>query len=863
MKVKEPKSEAVKEDVWLPTTCLMCYNSCGTLVHRVNGVAVGIEGNPDCPQNLGRLCAKGRSALMTLYSPNRVTTPLKRTNPEKGIGVDPKWVEISWAEAIDTVVEKLKKVRAEDPRGFIGQGFNRMFSNDFQFYTAFGSAFGTPNIYMAGAAAYFCGNNLHPVGYLTNGAFHMEVDVEHCNYFMLIGSQHGFLAGEDTVGNAQRVSDARMRGMKIVVVDPICTPAAAKADDWLPIRPGTDAAFALAIVNVLINELGIYDADYLKKHTNSPYLIGPDGHYLRDKATKKPLIWDPDDGRAKTYDDPKIKDFALEGKYKVDGTDGTPAFQRLKEHIKKYTCQAAAKITTIPAETIRRIAQEFGEAARIGSTIVIDGKELPSRHAGVYWRKGANQHKHSMLTGHAIQLMNIVVGAMDVPGGMCGMHSRLLPGTIPNVSYGPKEGPDGLLVAEYLRPFGYPYPPREVKRPESMVSLFELFPAAPYSTPMWDLVVQDPEKYKLPYKPEVLMHNWGNVMMTTVDPKVVAETLKAFPFQFSFAFEIDETAEFADLILPDTHFLESLNPALEMLMMGCGEGLGYWIFQVRTPAVVPPPEVRRFHDVLLEIADRVGFLKDVYHMINVLNHLQEPYKLDLDKKYSWEEIIDIWAKGWFGSEHGLDWFKKHGFITFPKKVEEVYTTPFGKPRIPIYLEHWIKYGEDVKRVTEEMGLTEWDVSDYQPMPDWKPCPAYEENFPDYDLYPVNYRAPFHTFSNTTNNVWLSELGEYHPYTYYIMINSQVAKKKGIKDRDVIRLQTQVGNQVEGIAKVTDCVHPEVVGIAGCFGHWAKGLPVAKGKGVHYNSLIPTGLDRIDMVSAAVDCCVKVKISKVS
>ena len=167
---------------------------------------------------------------MTLYSPNRVTTPLKRTNPEKGIGVDPKWVEISWAEAIDTVVEKLKKVRAEDPRGFIGQGFNRMFSNDFQFYTAFGSAFGTPNIYMAGAAAYFCGNNLHPVGYLTNGAFHMEVDVEHCNYFMLIGSQHGFLAGEDTVGNAQRVSDARMRGMKLVVVDPICTPAAAKAD---------------------------------------------------------------------------------------------------------------------------------------------------------------------------------------------------------------------------------------------------------------------------------------------------------------------------------------------------------------------------------------------------------------------------------------------------------------------------------------------------------------------------------------------------------------------------------------------------------------------------------------------------------
>ncbi len=867
MTVNVPKGETVKDDVWILTTCLMCYNNCSIKVHRVNGVVIKIEANPDSPQNLGKLCAKGNSGIMTLYSPHRVKTPLKRTNPEKGLGVDPKWAEISWDEALDIVTEKLKKVREEDPRKLVIQSFDRAFLNDFRLHVAFGSAFGTPNAYLAGAATYFCGNNLHPTGYMTNASFLVDPDLHYCNYLILIGAQHGFLSGEDATGNARRMADARIRGMKVVVVDPICTPAAAKADEWLPIRPGTDAAFALAVINVLLNEMGVYDAEFIKKNTNGAYLIGSDGHYLRDKATRKPLIWDSEEGKAKIYDDPSIKDFALEGKYKINGTDGSPAFQLLKEHVKKYTCEEVAEITTIPAETIRRIAQEFGKAARIGSTIVIGGKELPYRPACTYWRRGANQHKHSMLTGLAIQFMNILVGAIDVPGGMLGMNSRLLPGRVNNWSFGPKEGPDGMVIAEHFRTAALPYPAREVKRPESMVTLLELFPVAAYSTPVWDLVLANPEKFKLPYEPEVLLHSWTNMIANTIDPKQAAETFKKF-FQISFAFEIDETVEFADIVLPDTHYLETLNPSLEQILITAraerdGVGLGHLCFQVRQPVVAPPPGVRSSLEVFLEIAERVGFLKDLYHMINVLNRLQEPYKLDLDKKYTWQEIVDIWAKSWFGPEHDLAWFKEHGFISFSKEVEEVYTTPFGKARIPLYLEHFIKAGEDVKRVTEEMGLTEWDVSDYQPIPDWKPCPTYEEKSPDYDLYPINYRSPFHNMTQTMNNIWLNELGEYNPYTYYILINSQVAKKKGLKDRDIVRLQTEMGTKTEGIIKVIEGVHPEVVGISGSFGgRWARGLPVARGKGVHYNSLIPISLERMDMLSAAVDCCVKVKISKI-
>ena len=91
----------------------------------------------------------------------------------------------------------------------------------------------------------------------------------------------------------------------------------------------------------------------------------------------------------KSFDDKNVKDFALLGIYKINNKEYKPAFQVLKEHVKQYTPQWASKITTVPAETIRRIAKEFGEAASIGSKIKIDGKELPLRPAAIEYFKGA------------------------------------------------------------------------------------------------------------------------------------------------------------------------------------------------------------------------------------------------------------------------------------------------------------------------------------------------------------------------------------------------------------------------------------------------------------------------------------------
>src|SRR3990172_716986 len=102
-----------ERDRWIPTTCYMCYGHCPIKVRVSNGLVVEIAGHPDFHLCQGRLCAKGKAAIMGLYDPYRLTKPLKRTNPIKGLGVDPGWQEISWEEALQEICERLKVIREE------------------------------------------------------------------------------------------------------------------------------------------------------------------------------------------------------------------------------------------------------------------------------------------------------------------------------------------------------------------------------------------------------------------------------------------------------------------------------------------------------------------------------------------------------------------------------------------------------------------------------------------------------------------------------------------------------------------------------------------------------------------------------
>ncbi|MBI4525336.1 MAG: molybdopterin-dependent oxidoreductase [Deltaproteobacteria bacterium] len=850
-------SGQAKENVWVKSTCYMCWNTCGIKVNRVNGVIVKIEGDPDCPQNWGKTCAKGNSGHMSLYDPNRVLYPMRRTNPAKGFDVDPEWERISWDEALDIITSRLKKIRTEDRRKLVLSSFDTRGQSGV-FFAAWAAAFGTPNFW-GGGAQYFCGNGFHPVTYLTQGTWFGEPDVRYCRYLMLFGTQNGSVSNHLPMDLAAKMADARMAGMKLIVVDPIGINAGSKAHEWVPIRPGTDAALALAMINVLLNELNQYDKEFLAKFTNGSYLISHDGHYARDPATRKPLMWDLTSGRPRPFDDPEFGEIGLEGRFRVDGTEIPTAFTLFKEHVRKYTPESVSSITTIPPGTIRRLARQFGEAARIGSTITIDGKTLPLRPAAASWYRGATAHKHGMLTGLAIQFLNVIVGAIDVPGGHLGNNpvSQTAP-----LRWSPAASPDGLLIPQgYARRRKPPYPATRVKAPERF-DLLDLCPVAPYGGPFFTEAVLHPEDFKLSYFPEMLIVCRSNLLMTCANPDTMAEALRKIPFIVGFSCELNETSEFADILLPDAHYLERLDAIPNEPTEFVGAGEGYWYWMLRQPVISPRGEARSWVEVLFDLADRLDFRADLYALLNGTLDLKEPFAYKGEEKYRWDELADRWMKSWFGPEKGLSWFKENGFlITGKKNPEEAYPRAFLKPRLPIYLEYFIDAGEEIRKVTGNQGIS-WDTADYQPLVDWKPCPSYEPSDPGHDLFVVNFKLPFHSLSYTSHNALLAELSEKNPYAYSILINTGTAHKKGIHSGDRIRVTSEAGYAVEGEAWLTECIHPETIGTAGCFGRKGKGLILSRGKGVHFNTLLPHSLERIDTLSAALDACVRVKVTRI-
>ena len=854
-----PVKHKAEEDVWVKTACNVCFSMCAIRAHRVNGTVVNIEGNPDCPTSRGGLCPRGASGVMLLYDPNRVNVPLKRTKPEKGIGVDPKWVEISWDEALDTITEELKKIKADDPRKLIAMS-SVLLGDTSRINYSFAGAFGSPNKFASGAGMH-CGNGSHLLAGLMHCAWTKMPDPNYINYYLNFGCPSGFGMYYTVTGMAQRMAKARSRGMKHVVIEPWMGAPGLNSDEWIPIRPGTDAALALAMVNLLLNEYGIYDVSSIKQYTNGPYLVGADGYYLRDKGMGKPLIWDLADGKAKSYDDPTMKDVAIEGRYSVNGTTARPAFSLLKEHVKTYTPEMASEVTTVPSETIRRVAKEFGEAAKIGSTITIDGQELPFRPVSVGFFKGAAAHKHSALTCMALEILQEIVGANNVPGGCLGMNSRSLgfPET-GQPAYSPSEGQDGLLQSGAWNVPPAPWPPTEAKKPE-IIGMKDLIPTAGES-PLASMSITEREKYKFPYKPEFMIQTGANYMMAIGDPTVVEKAFKEGIFTVAFSIYLDESTEFADIVLPDTCYLERLD--LRIDWESSITPVDEWAYHIRQPVVEPMFQRRPAQKVILELAERLGMLGDMYRQMNLIYAFKEPYTLDPTKKYAWEEIVNRRLKGYFGPEHGLDWFKENGLIRWPKKVEEVYWRPFIKGRTPIYFEHFKTIGEQIEKIKKEQGIPDFDTADFQPVPDWKPCASHDEKRSGFDLYGLYYRMPIQTFTFTYNNPWLDEATEMDACFYNIAMNTETAKNKGIKAGDWVEIESAgTGHKVEGKAALTEAIHPEVIAYASGGWHWSKRTPLAsqQGKGICPEWLIPLNFDYMDTVSLNLDLCVKVKVTR--
>ena len=278
---------------YIPTMCEMCVWRCGVLAKVENGRVVKLEGNPEHPHSRGKLCPRGQSGLMNTYDPDRVLTPLIRVG-KRGEGL---FRQASWDEALDLVAENMLKIKnTYGPEAMVFSSTHNLSQVQFENLLY---AYGSPNY---GTQRSLCFNAMITAFLLTYGVEEPARNYEDVEFILMVGRNMMEAISTSETGELAHAID---RGAKLVYLDPRFTKTAAKATEWIPIRPGTDAAFLLAMINVITqNELA--DCEFVKQ-----YVIGCD---------------------------------------------------EIVDEMSGYTPAWAEEITGVPAETIDRIAREYAAA---------------------------------------------------------------------------------------------------------------------------------------------------------------------------------------------------------------------------------------------------------------------------------------------------------------------------------------------------------------------------------------------------------------------------------------------------------------------------------------------------------------------
>jgi anaerobic selenocysteine-containing dehydrogenase len=859
--------------------CKMCIGpTCGILATVTNGVVTQVMGDPAHPANEGKLCPRGNSNIYNLYNPYRLKAPLKRTNPDKSLTADPGWVEISWDEAMSTVKEKLGTVLKQDPRGLIFHlGFGSMRDDSPMARPVFPTAFGTPNEIESNGP-------LCPVhfGALSNlGSFTYSIDPTRTNYLVVIGHSLGgdFARASEATGlhgvSTEALQNALDRGLKMIVVNPHAGAETIRGE-WVPILPGTELPFIMAMTNVILFELNKYDEWFLRVRTNAPYLIGQDGDYVRDPHTKKPLVWNKLSNQPAPFDDPQVNNgllsdpslgaAALTGSYQVNGVTVSTAFDVIKEHYKQYTPEWAEGITKIPAATIRRIATDLVNAAQIGSTIDINGVTFPYRPALVFAGRGAIAHRGGANVMLAVNLINGLIGATDVPGGLTGESFNPLPqpGADGTVEPNPK------IIPQSTEWIGIPF-----KYPPDHLDMAEFFPhrhCTPYIA--WRTIV-NPEKYHINYKPQAMLLYGANPLTNNIQADEAIAAFKAIPFFVTISYHLDEPTQFADIVLAESANMERLN---FFAFQACGPVAGKRGMQgvnVKTPVVNPLYNTRDSNSILLDLANQLGLNPPVNGMLSgMLGLMKTPYALVPPKQYTWEQVVDNYIKATFGADKDANYFKENGSGWTVKMIPEektynYYYFPDGKTRHPIYLTYLLKTGTSMKENLAKANVTVpgWDMDKYMAfygaLPTWIPHPEHEAPA-EFDLFAVNWKIASRAFGMGA----LEELAPVREMQMKqsrevnsILINVDTARSKGIQDGDQVVVESQYGGKIEGPVMTTSLIHPSVLGFPGNFGRRAMFLGPDAREGLNYNQLLSAEDGNFDPVVGGIEITAAVKITK--
>jgi anaerobic selenocysteine-containing dehydrogenase len=840
------------------TTCYMCACRCGIRVTLRDGEIRYIQGNPEHPLNHGGMCAKGASGIMKQYSPARLTKPLRRKpGTERGAS---EFEEISWDEVFDILEKRLAKLRAEDPKKFaLFTGRDQM-----QALTGmFAKQFGTPNYAAHGG---FCSVNLAAGLIYTMGGSFWEFggpDLERAKLFVMIGT------AEDHHSNPMKIelSKFKRNGGRFISINPVRTGYSAIADEWVPIKTGTDGALLLALIRELIKQ-GLYDRDFVVQYTNAAELVNidsnstEDGMFVRFEVPpeegcfdpQNKLWWDMELDKPVSTHTEGVDPYLL-GEFKLD--DGTPvktAFQLLKEKVNECTPDWAAEITGIPADTIRRLAYEMGITARdhkIELPIAWtdcwdkDHETVTGNPIAFHAMRGLAAHSNGFHTIRALGILMSLLGTIDRPGGY--RHRPPFPRPIPPCAK-PPNSPDAVQAGEPLAgmPLGWPADPDDLfvddkGEPVRLDKAFSWeYPLSVHGV-MHNAITNawrgDPYTIDTMM---IFMANmaWNSSMNTSDVRNMLTDKDDNGEYKIPFLVVADayqsEIVGFADLVLPDTTYLER-HDVMSMLDRPISEYDGP-VDSVRIPILPPKGDCKPFQEVLIELGSRlklpvfvnedgsakyknypdfiinfeatpgsgIGFLAgwrgkdgkkfmrgepnqrqwEMYEQNNSVFHYELP------KSY---QYMRNWNKGY------LHWARHHGMVRYAEPINiHIYSEILQKFRLAAQGKSEGKQPPDHLRDRIE--------TYFDPLPFYyEPLEAQLVDKNRYPLTAITQRpmAMYHSWDS--QNAWLRQIHTYN----HLFVNPQLGRSNGFKDGDWVWIESH-HKRIRCQCRFSEAVEPGTV-----------------------------------------------------
>ena len=617
------------------TYCGLCVSHCGMLCYVEDGKLVKTEPDRSHP-NGHSICPKGLAAPQLVYNSQRLRHPIKRTRP-KG-DADPGWVEISWEEAYQQIADNILKVKSAygpEAIAFYRPAKAGSPSSDYEpWVIRLASALGTPNTMSTG---YICQWHRDTGSAYTYGTGIPAPDLDQTKCLLIWGF-NPYRTWNSFYENLKR---ARKRGITLIVIDPRRTEIAAKADYWLQVRPGTDGALALIIINVMISER-LFDQDFVRDWTNAPFLMDTsDGTILRD-ANGCFYLWDDNCGEVVKYDSKTItytRDSQKDAEVKsalevrrnltVNGRTCQTVWQSFSKLAAKYPPERGAEITTVPADLIRLVAR------------TITG----TKPFSYFTYNGIEQHSNAMQTNRAITTLYSLTGNLQQPGG--------------NVSFpGPKtndvQGREMLTREQVNKRLGLAEHPLGAA-PSGRVRANDFYEAV---------------LHEKPYPVKALLSFGGNLVQANSNSLLGREAIKKLDFYMQTELFMTPMAELADIVLPVSTVFEDWYVR---------DGFGSFCPRLKNHIQYRPAVIKSLYDtksdphIIFELAQKLGFGNFFWNrdLEAAFNYYLQPSGITVEELKKHPTGLSI------PREIKYAQYRENGFKTPTKKVE-IYSLKFAQ-----------------------------------------------------------------------------------------------------------------------------------------------------------------------------------------